>query len=278
MARGFGDATTTAGIPRPGPALRGVLLALLAVWLIFAIGINWAGAPESLFYALAGNSSLILRGEIWRLFTAPLLHVPSGSISHILMTLLGLFFLAPALESRWGGKKFLSFLVGSAVIAYATQMLVELVVPATLAARLVPAYWFGAGPVVSAVSVAWALSFRGRTVNLMFVLPVSSRGLIIFVLLVNVMFLIAGAGGPDGLIAPFGGMLAGWLLGSGSPSPLRRAWLKLRLAQLDAEARREGENRKRQRAASGFKVIEGGKSNDDSDSGQKKGPNGGWLN
>lgn len=278
MARGFGDATTTAGIPRPGPVLRGVLLTLLAVWLIFALGINWAGAPESLFYALAGNSAHILRGEIWRLFTAPLLHVPSGSISHILMTLLGLFFLAPSLESRWGGKRFLTFLVGSALIAYATQMLVGLIVPDSLAARLVPSYWFGAGPVVSAVSVAWALSFRGRTVNLMFVLPVSSRGLIIFVLLVNVMFLIAGAGGPDGLIAPFGGMLAGWLLGSGSPSPLRRAWLKLRLAQLDAEARREGQDRKRKRAASGFKVIEGGKSNDDSDSGAKKGPNGGWLN
>jgi membrane associated rhomboid family serine protease len=258
MARGFGDATTTAGIPRPGPALRGVLIALLAVWLIFALGINWAGAPESLFYALAGNTSLILRGEVWRLFTAPFLHVPSGSISHILMTLLGLFFLGPSLESRWGPAKFLRFLGG--------------------AARLVPAYWFGAGPVVSAVSVAWALSFRGRTVNLMFVLPVSSRGLIIFVLLVNVMFLIAGAGGPDGLVAPFGGMLAGWLLGSGSPSPLRRAWLKLRLAQLDAEARREAQSRKRQRSASGFKVIEGGKSKDDSDSGAKKDPNGGWLN
>lgn len=278
MARGFGDATTTAGLPRPGPALRGVLITLLAVWLVFALGINWAGAPESLFYALAGNTSLILRGEVWRLFTAPFLHVPSGSIGHIIMTLLGLYFLSPSLESRWGGAKFLRFLAGAAVIAYGTQMLVELVVPATLAARLVPAYWFGAGPVVSAVSVAWALSFRGRTVNLMFVLPVSSRGLIIFVLLVNVMFLIAGAGGPDGLIAPFGGMLAGWLLGSDSPSPLRRAWLKLRLAQLDAEARREAQNRKRQRSASGFKVIEGGKSKDDSDSGAKKGPNGGWLN
>jgi len=277
MPRGFGDATTT-GIPRPGPALRGVLLALLAVWLVFAIGINWAGAPESLFYTLAGNTAHILHGEVWRLFTAPFLHIPSGSISHILTALLGLFFLAPALETRWGPAKFLRFLAGSAVVAYATQMLVELAVPASLGARLVPQYWFGAGPVVSAVSVAWALSFRGRTVNLMFVLPVSSRGLIVFVLLVNVMFLIAGAGGPDGLIAPFGGMLAGWLLGSGSPSPLRRAWLKLRLAQLDAEARREAQTRKRHRAASGFKVIEGGKSGDDSDSGSKKGPNGGYLN
>src|SRR5687767_6463054 len=97
MARSFGDAPTVA-LPRPGPALRGVLIALLAVWLAFALGINWAGAPEALFYALAGSTERILNGEVWRLFTAPFLHIPSGSISHILMTLLGLYFLSPSLE------------------------------------------------------------------------------------------------------------------------------------------------------------------------------------
>lgn len=281
MPRGFGDAPAV-GLPRPGPALRGVLIALLAVWLAFALGINWAGAPESLFYALAGSTERILRGEVWRLFTAPFLHIPSGSISHILTSLLGLYFLSPSLEQRWGSGRFLRFLGISAVFAYVFQMLLELALPATIAGRLVPAYWFGAEPVVSAVSIAWALSFRGRSINLMFVLPVSSRGLIVFVVLVNVMYLIAGAGGPDGLLAPFGGMLAGWLFGGGSPSPLRRAWLKLRLAQLDAEARREAASKKKRRAASGFQVIEGGKSDDESDPGSggggKPGPNGRWLN
>jgi membrane associated rhomboid family serine protease len=281
MPRGFGDGPAI-GLPRPGPALRGVLIALGAVWLAFALGINWAGAPESLFYALAGSTERILSGEIWRLFTAPFLHIPSGSISHILMTLLGLYFLAPSLESRWGPGRFLRFLALSAIFAYGFQMLLELALPASLGGRLVPTYWFGAEPVVSAVSVAWALSFRGRSVNLMFVLPVTSRGLIIFVLAVNVMYLIAGAGGPDGLLAPFGGMLAGWLFGGSSPSPLRRLWLRLKLAQLDAEARREAASKKKRRNESGFQVIDGGKTDDEpgpeSGDGGKPGPNGRWLN
>ena len=47
MPRGSSDAPSM-GLPRPGPALRGVLLTLGAVWLAFAIGLNWAGAPDSL--------------------------------------------------------------------------------------------------------------------------------------------------------------------------------------------------------------------------------------
>ncbi len=286
MPRGPADVQTM-GLPRPGRGLRGVLLAIFAVWLAFALGINWAGAPVSLFAALCGNTTAILHGQVWRLVTAPFMHEVSGNIGHVLSPLLGLYFLGPSLETHWGTGRFLRFLAGSAVLAYVLQMLVEQLLPASIAGRLVPEYWFGAMPVVSAVSVAWALSFRGRTINLMFLIPITSTGLIVFVLLLNVMYLIANAGGPDGQIAPFGGMLAGYLLGGGSPSPLRRVWLKLKLAQLDAEARREADARKRRVSKAGFEVIEGGKAErtDESGSGSgngnggsKKGPDGGWLN
>jgi membrane associated rhomboid family serine protease len=268
-------------LPRPGPGLRGVLLALFAVWLAFAIGMNWAGAPDSLFLALCGNTSAILHGQVWRLFTAPFMHEVRHDISHVLWVMLGLYFLGASLESHMGSARFLRFLFGSAILSYVVQMLVELALPPALAARLVPDYWFGAVPLLSALSIAWALSFKQRTINLMFVVPVTSRGLIIIVLFFNLMYLIAGAGRPEGQISPFGGMLAGWLL-SGSPSPFRRAWLKLKLAQLDAEARREADARKKRVARGGFQVIEGGKSETTDDgsstSNGRKGPNGGWLN
>ncbi|HEX5101781.1 MAG TPA: rhomboid family intramembrane serine protease [Polyangiaceae bacterium] len=286
MARGRGDLQAM-GLPRPGPGLRGVLIAVFAVWLAFALGVNWAGAPPLLFDALCGNTADILHGQVWRLFTAPFMHEISHNIGHVLWALLGLYFLGPSLESHWGSARFLRFLGLSALFANVTQMLVELVLPATLAARLVPDYWFGSMAVVSAVSIAWALSFRGRTINVMFVIPITSTGLILFVVALNVMYLIAQAGGPEGQIAPFGGMLAGYLFGGGTPSPMRRLWLKLRLAQLDAEARREAGVRKRRVARSGFDVIEGGKSertdggsngNGNGNRGGKKGPDGGWLN
>jgi membrane associated rhomboid family serine protease len=274
MPRGYQDAPSI-GFPRPGRALRGVLIGLLAIWVVFAVGLNWGGASPAVFEALTGSTSEILRGEIWRLFTAPLLHVPTGTVGHILFTLLGLYFLSPSLEREWGPKRFLKFLAGSAVFAYGFQMVLDLALPASVSAKLVPEYWFGAGPVVSAVSIAWALTFRGRTINLMFVIPVTSRGLIIFVVAVNVMYLLAATQDTEGRLAPFGGMLAGWLFGSGSPSPLRRAWLKLRLARLDAEARREAEARRKRVAKSGLSVLEGGRGRDDDDA---KKPPGGWLN
>jgi len=273
----YGD-TLQVGFPRPGRVLRSVLIGVFAVWLAFAVGLNWASAPESVFLLFTGSTERILHGEVWRLLTAPWLHMPSGTIGHVLGVLLGLYFLSPSLEERWGGRRFASFLFLSALFAYSFQIVVELLLPARLATRLVPGYWFGAMPVVEAVAIAWALSFRGQTVRLFFVLPVSSRGLILFVVGVSLMYLIAAAQTPSGLIAPFGGMIAGWLFGGGTPSPLRRGWLKLRLAMLDAEARREAEARRRRVKRSGLQVLPGGRRRRDSGTDGDSSPSGRWLN
>lgn len=251
-------------LPRPGKGLKAVMILLFAVWLTFAIALNWGGAPEELFLMLCGSTEGVLSGEIWRLFTAPLLHAPNSPFS-ILFALLGLYFLAPALESSWGTARFLRFLGFSALIAYSFQVLGDWALPDSVASKLVPPYWFGSIPVIDAIAVAFALAFAGRTVNLMFVLPVSSTGLIVFVFAMNVLYVIAAQMGPSGALAPFGGMLAGWLLAGGNPSPLRKLYLKLRLAQLDAEARRARGERRRRVAQSRLRVVEGGKRGRDHD-------------
>ncbi len=276
MAR-YSDAPAL-GLPRPGPALKGVLIALFAIWLMFAVGMNWAGVPVELFTLLTGNTERILHGEVWRLFTAALLHQPSGqpAVWHILSTLLGLYFLGTTLESKWGARRFLRFLLLSAVLGYALQFAVLALVPAHMAALLAGPYWFGALPALDAVAIAFALSFRGQVVRLFFVLPVSSVGLILFVVGVNVMYVLAAADRFEGIVSPFGGMLAGWLLGGGTPSPARKAWLKLQLARLDAEAKREA--RAKRQKASHLRVIEGGRTEREPDPDNKRGPDGRWLN
>lgn len=271
----YSDAPTL-GLPRPGPALKWVLIGLLAIWLAFAIGINWAGASEELFWLFCGNAERIAAGEIWRLFTAPWVHMPSGYVGHILTALIGLYFLAPSLEREWGSGRFLRFLFFSGLIGYALQFALLFVLPPRIGARLAGDYWFGALPIINAVAIAWALSFRGQVVRLYFVLPVSSTGLILFVVGLNVMYLIAAANHFEGAISPFGGMLAGWLLGAGTPSPLRKAWLKFQLARLDSEARREGKERRRRAAQRGLRVIEGGSGPHHGD--KRRGPDGRWLN
>jgi len=266
------DVATMPGLPRPGRALWGVILTLFAIWLAFAIGLNWGGVSENAFLLFAGNTERILHGEVWRLFTAPLIHLPR--VGSVMFLLLGFYFLTPTLEQHWGGARLLRFLILSALVAYGLQMLVGLALPRSVSQKLVGEYWFSATPVLGAVSIAWALTFRGQTVRLFFVLPVSSRGLILFVIGVSVLYLFTLEQMPSGLLAPFGGMLSGWLFGGGTPSPARRFWLKLRLAKLESEAKRESADRKKRVARSGFRVIEGGKDDDE----DRRGPDGRMLN
>ncbi len=270
-------------LQRPGNAVLGVMGALFFVWLMFAVAINWGGASQELFLLFCGDSERLLHGEVWRLFTAPWMHMPSGSVGHILWALVGLFFLTPELERRWGTRRLLRFLFLSGIIAYGFQFVMGLMLQGTSLARLAPPIWFGAFPIIEAVAVAWALSFRDRQVRLMFVLPASANMLLYFVLGMSVLKVIADAQSPEGLLSPFGGMFAGWLLGASTPSPLRRAYLSLKLHKVEAQARRERRNRnggdeKRSRG-SHLRAIPGGKRDAESMPERgRKGPNGRWLN
>jgi membrane associated rhomboid family serine protease len=270
--------------PRPGRALKGVLIGLFALWLFYAIGLNWLGLPQQAFEVLVGSTADVMAGQIWRLFTAPLVHMPMGDqgVWHILTTLLGLYFLAPELERTWGAPRFLRFLLIASVFGYLLQMGIELALPEEQARKLVGPIWFGALPTVEAVAIAWALSFKGQVVRLMFVIPVSSRGLILFVVAMSLLYVVAGAQRTSGLIAPFGGMLVGWLLGGGTPSPLRKLWLKQRYKNLEREAERSKIDRQKRVARSGLRVIPGGGKTPSDDGGKngdsRVGPDGKLLN
>ncbi len=251
---------------KPGPVLRAVLIGLFAIWLFFALSLNWGGASGETFFWFTGNTAAIAHGQLWRLLTAALVHMPSGDIGHILGALFGLYFLGASLEKNFGSARFARFLLGTALLSYASQFAFTWL--AGPSPRLVPEHYFGAMPVVSAVAIAWACSFRGRTILLMMVVPVTTTVLILFVVGLNLLYLIAGAVPAAGHIAMFAGMGFGYLLGGGSPSPLRRLYLRLRLARLEAEARTEGLARRKKARESGLRVITGGKEGKGKDSGK----------
>ena len=268
MSNWDGQPAQTLALPKPGRTLITIIVGLLAIWLMFAMALNWAGADPGLFELFVGNTDAILSGQVWRLFTAPLVHMPTDPW-HVMGVCLGLYFLGASLEARWGGRRLAVFLGASAVLAYACQLGVELLLPAGAAAKLSMGYWFGAVPAIEALSVAWALTFSGQTVRLFFVLPVTSRGLLAFVIGFSVLRLIAVQQTPEGLISPFGGLAAGWLLGGGNPSPLRRLYLKFRYSQLQREAEREARDRRRRAQRAKLSVIEGGRRDDDDGPGNK---------
>src|SRR5688572_6933449 len=223
---------------------------------------NWAGVSSAPFEALTAAQGALLQGQVWRLCTAALLHAPND-VGHILGALLGLYFLGANLESRFGSRRFAGFLFWAATLPYLIQATILVVLPAGLGAKLAPFAPFGAMPAVEATAIAWAFSFRGRTVNLFFVLPVTSTGLVWFVVGFSILALIAAQTPPSGHLALFAGMGLGYLLGGGTPSPLRRWYLAGRLRNLEREV--DSEARKRRKRAGGLRVIPGGRDPKDPD-------------
>lgn len=243
----------------------GLLIGLLAVWVLLAV-LNWfGGLGLTIFSLLSGNSVQVLSGQLWRLVTAAFVHQIEGpgSVSHILFTLLMLYFFVPALEERWGARRLFTFLAGSAAFAYGVETLMFLVFRAfDLGIRPI---WFGGMVMADAAVVAWALSNKNAVINLFFVLPMKPMHLVGLMAVFHVMRILAFDVGIEGTFAPFAAMGAGYLFG-GDQSPVRRAYLKWKLRRLQAEVDSlSNKGRKKKKKGGGgpnLQLIQGGRDED----------------
>ena len=269
------------GLHRPGKVVTLLMCVMGGLWLAFAVGMHWAGVDPEVFALFCGNTLLVLHGQVWRLVTAPLLHDPNG-FWHLFGVVLTLYFFAVPLEAQWGRKRFVRFLLGLALVPSLIQVLFDVALPLEVRSSLVGTYWFGGAAIASGLTVAWALNNRQSVVRIYGILPVPAHALIWMALGFPLLYLIFRSAPPEGIPALFGGCFAGWLLGGGSPSPLRRYWLKFRINRLDAEVAREAAQRKKRVERSRLKVVEGGrataKSEPPRDGEKGRGPDGRWLN
>jgi membrane associated rhomboid family serine protease len=269
----------SASFPRPGKVVTVVMLLLGGLWLAFAVGMSWAGVPPEVFQLTTGNTLRILHGEVWRLFTASLVQSPT-TFWHLFSVLLSLYFFAIPLESEWGPKRFVRFLLGLVLIPSLLQALVDLALPASLSRVMVPSYWYGGYAVTAGVTVAWALNNRASVIRLYGILPITPRMLIYMTLGWPALYLIFRSTPSEGIPAMYFGAGSGWLLGGDTPSPLRRYWLKYRMGRLDSEVAKEAAQRKKRVERSRLKVIEGGRAKPEPgvDGEKGRGPDGRWLN
>jgi len=267
------------GIPRPGQVVKVAMCVVVAVTLAFAVGMHWAGVGPDAFALFCGNTLAILHGQLWRLFTASLLQSPD-SLWPMLSLLMALYFFGVPLEDQWGSKRFARFLVGLVVVPSLIQALFDVALPAAVNRYLVPEYWYGGLAVSSGLAISWALNHRGAVVRLYGLLPITPRTIILLAVGTPFVYLLFRALPPEGIPGSLAGCLAGWLLGGGTPSPLRRYWLKFRIGRLDAEVAREAAQRKKRVERSRLKVIEGGLAKPDppADGEKGRGPDGRWLN
>jgi len=215
--------------PRPGRALWIVLIAMGALGIVTALMTTWAHGAEGVFGWLVYEPHHPF-SQPWRLLTSGLLTNPA-SWGHLMFSLLGLYFLGAPLEKRWGAGRFLRFLALSVVVGNLTTMLIDRGMGEAGPERFHPAYVFGPAAAITAIAIAWAREYSDSTVQLFMVLPVRGRVLFWITIGFCVLDLVYPAGMPEGVVAPFGGLVVGLLFG-GSPSLARTAWLHVRLAFL----------------------------------------------
>jgi membrane associated rhomboid family serine protease len=208
--------------------LKVVLIALAAFGLGGAL-LHWTSWGQGFFEALMFVPSRVVhRYEAWRLVTSGLL---TGSFSQLLFAGIGLYFLSPDLERRWGSQRFAAFLAASIVVGNLLVLAVDAAMPKTSDAIFHPEYVYGAMSAMTAIAVAWAQANPELEVRLFFFLPIKGKYLFWITVVWCVISLVYGEQTSDGVVAPFGGIVAG-LAFAGGPSILRRTYLELKLAIL----------------------------------------------
>lgn len=221
-----GDVALAAAFPKPGRTLKAVLVLMAVSALACGILANWGGDfGKTAVKALVFNPRDPARA--WAFLTSGLVMT---SFSHALWSLLGLYFFAPDLEKSWGGARLLRFFAASVIVGNLLVLLVDRIAPPSMAI-FHPMVTFGPLAIVSAVTMAWAKENSHRQIRFMFFLPMSGKTLYWITIGIAALTIVFYEAMPEGVMATFGGIAVGILL-TGSPSPLRKLWLKLRLGVL----------------------------------------------
>ncbi len=247
--------------PRIGRGVKALLVAYLVFGIVGAILANYAEGLGALFWrTLALRPSAFLH-QPWAIATAGLLTDPEH-YSHLVFTLIAFFFLGPAVESRWGMWRFLRLVAISIVTGFALVVAFNAIAPAETA-PFHPRVVFGPSAALAALAVAWGRENANAQMRLYFVLPISGRVLVWITLGFCVLGVFFPGSVPEGIVAPFGGFIAGLLL-AGNPSPVRALYLRVKLALLRRKGQRVGldidprPKPKRRPGAPPLRVVTGG--------------------
>jgi membrane associated rhomboid family serine protease len=245
--------------PRMGRGVKILLALYLAFGILGAILVNYARSAGVTFFTWVGLVPAEWLHHPWALLTAGLLTDPQA-YSHLIFTIIGFYFLGPAVESKWGTARFLRLNAIAIAVGFALVVLFNAVVPVE-SRHFHPGLVFGPSAALAALAVAWGRENANAQMRLYFILPISGRVLVWITLGFCVLGVFFPASVTEGVVAPFGGFIAGLLL-AGSPSPVRALYLRAKLAFL----RRKGERvaldidkpKKRRAGGPPLRVVVGG--------------------
>lgn len=142
-------------------------------WLFVVAAATSALLADNAVYAeqLTLNARFVGANLLWQPLTAIFLY-PDGQLGGLIGTLLIQWFIGGHLEERWGTARYLTFVLGSALVGYLAAGLLGHVVPQALGFPL-----GGTTPADLAAVVGFGVVHARQPVQLFGALPLSGRGL-----------------------------------------------------------------------------------------------------
>jgi membrane associated rhomboid family serine protease len=182
----------------PPPVTRALLIATFVVFLVQQIPELSGGLARwlALFPVQSGFF------WPWQVLTYPFLH---SDFVQLFFNLFALWMFGIELEQLWGQRRFMQFVLASALAGAVAYLVISLLFPA------VP--FFGMAGVVFGLLLAFGMLFPHRPILVFMVWPTTMRNAtIIFGAIVLVFAVLQRGAGAATSIAHLGGMLGAWLM------------------------------------------------------------------
>jgi membrane associated rhomboid family serine protease len=165
------------------PAVKMILLINVGVFLAHAIlvalrliSLISAGELEPLGFTIR---------QPWRVLTYMFLH---GSLMHLLLNLLGLWFFGPPLENRWGTRRFWQFYLITGVGAALLYLIINSIFP------LENGYVIGASGAIYGLILAMCAYNPNAQILLYFLVPIPMKFFLLFAVAIGVFGLMSHSG------------------------------------------------------------------------------------
>ena len=223
----------TFGMPRLTPIVKYLLIANVVIFLLQIFLRN----PEKYFpfggpmeYYLSATTILKYSAfQVWRLITFQFLHSTQNPF-HLLLNMIGLYFLGTVLERSWGSKRFLIFYL---VCGFVGGLLY---IGASSIGLLPDGLLVGASGGVLGLLVACAILFPQMMVILI-LFPMSIRTAALLLTAVYVLMVLTGGQNSGGDLCHLGGMATAfiWIMSK----PYLAKW---KMKQLEGAYQRKMEN------------------------------------
>lgn len=186
-------------LPQLTPVVKRLLIINISVFLLCIII-----KPLGLFiynWFSVDSTSIFTSLQLWRLISYQFLHDPM-SAWHIIMNMLGLYFLGPTLERFWHGRKFLIFYLLCGVAGGVFYLLLA-------GAGIVrQGILIGASGAILGMLAACAILFP-QFIVVLFIFPMPIRRAAMILTLVYIFSIFMGSANAGGDVAHLAGMVAG---------------------------------------------------------------------